>query len=469
MNSVNLLTPFNSYIKTQSLKVKKDEMYAELRQLNEGFDSFIGKYVIEENNQERFSHANSSTEEKKLSYDTEKIQGEQQLVGRNDTSREYPKNNKLDRHDDSIVMLSEENSLSKSEEKFSDVRSKNRELLFVRHQDRLYKYVNLDGDMKARDLQDLKKIKVDNLNISSGIVSFLLNIINIQSKSDLPQDVRERIENIKTKLNSGKVNLNEISVLIIELQKLISNHKSLDVRHASNNLNLTFEALSEYISALKNVKKDITYSHFNQDKIPEDVNIIVKDFRSQVARREDLKSSINDSLLQTPFKIETRFTPHQVQQPFQTLFQPYVQLQMLSNSIQEFSGKMIINLRNNINEMKMTLFPPDLGKVFVKVETNSDGKISGSIVVSTKEAYTLFQEYLNVIKENLVNQGFQVGNMNVVLDNGLYGGTSSYKDNEAILDNEKFFNAFKKASNEYEDASSPLRISDYDGKIIIYA
>ncbi len=98
--------------------------------------------------------------------------------------------------------------------------------------------------------------------------------------------------------------------------------------------------------------------------------------------------------------------------------------------LNQLAGTMIINLRNSVNEMRMTLFPPELGKVFVKFESTKDGKIVGNIVVSTKEAFTLFQEHLNIIKDTLQNQGFQFVDVNLSMSNDNFG---SQKDFSSIL------------------------------------
>jgi flagellar hook-length control protein FliK len=140
----------------------------------------------------------------------------------------------------------------------------------------------------------------------------------------------------------------------------------------------------------------------------------------------------------------------------------------ITSQLNQLSGLMVINLRNNVNEMKMTLFPPELGKLFVKFESTSDGRIVGNIVVSTKEAFTLFEEHLQTIKDNLQNQGFQFVDINLSMSNNGFGDPNNRYD--YIDEGSKFSFGISYVENNYNDSSSgKLKSLSDDSLVNLYA
>ncbi|MGB9621170.1 MAG: flagellar hook-length control protein FliK, partial [Brevinematia bacterium] len=133
--------------------------------------------------------------------------------------------------------------------------------------------------------------------------------------------------------------------------------------------------------------------------------------------------------------------------------------------LNEFTGKVLINLKNGNSEMKMTLFPPELGKVFVKFES-IEGKLVGNIVVSTREAYTLFEEHLSVLKDNLVNQGVNVQNITLTIDSSLYGNGGGR--NKELFNNEELWFVKPKLAEEKYDHISSINNENYEGQLNLY-
>ncbi|MCX8096174.1 MAG: flagellar hook-length control protein FliK [Spirochaetes bacterium] len=302
------------------------------------------------------------------------------------------------------------------------------------------------------------------------LYQFLLTLLNLSDKTNIPQDIKDKIEQIKAKINNGKLNLGEISSVILEIQRF----SNRPINEELKSFLKEFQSLVSQDSNLKFNLSKLTLTDVGENKNPNqerniNFNILLNLAKSEAKKDDDKQVRFIENPLQTQVKFDNlKLTVNQSQS---TSLQPnfFIQLQMLSRAVEEFSGRLVMNLRNGTSEMKMTLFPPEIGKVFVKVETTNDGKIIGNIVVSTKEAYTLFQEHLNTIKENLANQGFNVSNMNLTLDNSMFG--SGYRNNRGEIEENfsRFSFNLSNTKEAYETSTSINKESNYDGRILLYA
>ena len=68
---------------------------------------------------------------------------------------------------------------------------------------------------------------------------------------------------------------------------------------------------------------------------------------------------------------------------------------------------------NNTGTIRLTLHPETLGNVRISLELGTDRKISGRIVVESKEAYDAFNENLDVLSEAFREGGFDTAGFNL--------------------------------------------------------
>ncbi|MGC8870504.1 MAG: flagellar hook-length control protein FliK [Brevinematia bacterium] len=340
------------------------------------------------------------------------------------------------------------------------------------------------GNLKKRDvLKNFNGISISDQNKRNEHLSIieLLNVItaflNVFS-NDLPNDLNNKIKIFQERVqNEKKVNLNELIQLVSEIRKYISNSLKLTSNADKPQIN---EFLKKIEDNFKNFLAGFEKSFTNLDnkfylygdlKSPnksekssmlDNLTFEIKNFRTDKEVKENKKEVKNDviNFLATPLKTESSFKSAQ----------PNVVLGsnafILNQSVlNEFTGKVLINLKNGNSEMKMTLFPPELGKVFVKFES-IEGKLVGNIVVSTREAYTLFEEHLSVLKDNLVNQGVNVQNITLTIDSSLYGNGGGR--NKELFNNEELWFVKPKLAEEKYDHISSINNENYEGQLNLY-
>ncbi len=82
--------------------------------------------------------------------------------------------------------------------------------------------------------------------------------------------------------------------------------------------------------------------------------------------------------------------------------------QELKNNAADFvkTGQIILK-NNNEGLIRLTLHPETLGNVKISLEVSGDRKITGKIVVSSREAYEAFNENLDGLSDAFVQGGFQ--------------------------------------------------------------
>jgi len=300
-----------------------------------------------------------------------------------------------------------------------------------------------------------------NTNILREVISsFGDRVANNSVASKRHRDVEERIKvfdfrkSSENSLNNSKNLDKEFSILGINKISFSQENNSLSVFRLEN-LNLD--------SSNNNLRLERTKNLSNKNG-QASLGNVEQNFKKNVVDEANGKKSEIPLMIYTPIEFDKKneLTVNSTKASFVNYFKLDFAYQL-----NQLAGTMIINLRNNVNEMKMTLFPPELGKVFVKFESTKDGRIVGNIVVSTKEAFTLFQEHLNVIKDTLQNQGFQFVDINLSMSNDNFG---NQRDFSSIFGESSIKVSTKQVERNYGDTylSYPKTILE-DSTISLYA
>jgi flagellar hook-length control protein FliK len=104
-----------------------------------------------------------------------------------------------------------------------------------------------------------------------------------------------------------------------------------------------------------------------------------------------------------------------------TSYASHVSKANLEALFQNITGKALVTLKDGKSELKMSLTPPELGKMNMKF-TFEEGQILGKIVVSTPEAKALFDQNLGDLQRALQQAGILLTNLDVSLGQGEGGG-----------------------------------------------
>ncbi|MGC8764979.1 MAG: flagellar hook-length control protein FliK [Brevinematia bacterium] len=132
----------------------------------------------------------------------------------------------------------------------------------------------------------------------------------------------------------------------------------------------------------------------------------------------------------------------------------------IESLIAQITGKAVIIVREGKSELKMQLFPPDLGKMNMKF-TLEDGQLTGKIVVSTKEAFMLFDQNKESLAQSLNQAGVNIGRIDISLGEFDTSGEQNFEGME-----EKSFTFGRvKNLNEVSEETEHYTGSLYDGII----
>ena len=421
-----------------------------------------GKDVEEEHNQDRLR--NTKPEHLDKSVGDEKNSKDKDIVDESALK-------------ESIILLSSIKEYLSSDKKFDSI---------VKNIDKVIDYlknkeVNNANLILVKNLLDelIKSKEVFSKEISGKeslgnfIVSLIgkINKILHEPKSNFVQNAFEA--------SSGKTNTNILREVISSFGDKVANNsvaskrhsdveeriKVFDFRKSSENSNLDFRLENLNLdSSNNNLRLERTKNLSNKNG-QASLGNVEQNFKKNVVDEANSKKSEIPLMIYTPIEFDKK-NELTVNSTKATSFVNYFKLDF-AYQLNQLAGTMIINLRNNVNEMKMTLFPPELGKVFVKFESTKDGRIVGNIVVSTKEAFTLFQEHLNVIKDTLQNQGFQFVDINLSMSNDNFG---NQRDFSSIFGESSIKVSTKQVERNYGDTylGYPKTILE-DSTISLYA
>lgn len=88
--------------------------------------------------------------------------------------------------------------------------------------------------------------------------------------------------------------------------------------------------------------------------------------------------------------------------------------QEIKNNAQDFvqAGKIVLR-DNNAGEIKLQLYPENLGSVKIQLKMSGDKKLNGEIVVSSKEAFEAFSESMSGLVASFKDSGFDTSDFNL--------------------------------------------------------
>lgn len=88
--------------------------------------------------------------------------------------------------------------------------------------------------------------------------------------------------------------------------------------------------------------------------------------------------------------------------------------QEIKNNAQDFvqAGKIVLR-DNNAGEIKLQLYPENLGSVKIQLKMSGDKKLNGEIVVSSKEAFEAFSEGMSGLVASFKDSGFDTSDFNL--------------------------------------------------------
>jgi len=463
--------------------------------VNKQFEEFFGKFSNDEKLNSKDNEVKSNSASKKEKTNTE---NEEKSVLPNQALLDevtklllsLRKNLESNKNFNSVVKDIDKivNELSKGKADFSKISAVIQSLKDIVKFTELKDKKSLETTLKEIEKFTLTKVNGNNNNIANNNIArndIARNDITRrgQDKKSL-NEVKDSSKTLKT--NNDEVLNRSLELKSLELKSLELKSlelKSLDPRRdaiRSREIDKSFGRIRVF-----NFKGDEeTFSKVNNDVL--ESNLINQQHRStkkavlkQKANLDQLSQKhISENSIQSDKKVElsilnstpVEFSKREEIAPKYTKspsFFNYLKYDIASQ-LNQLSGLMVINLRNNVNEMKMTLFPPELGKLFVKFESTSDGRIVGNIVVSTKEAFTLFEEHLQTIKDNLQNQGFQFVDINLSMSNNGFGDPNNRYD--YIDEGAKFSFGISHVENNYNDSSSgKLKSLSDDSLVNLYA
>jgi flagellar hook-length control protein FliK len=101
----------------------------------------------------------------------------------------------------------------------------------------------------------------------------------------------------------------------------------------------------------------------------------------------------------------------------------------LAKLFSEISGRAFVVLKEGKSELRMQLFPPELGRMNMKFVLE-DGQLTGKIVVSTKEAFMLFDQNKDNLANALSQAGIELGKIDVMLGDFESGNNNGFESDE---------------------------------------
>ncbi len=343
---------------------------------------------------------------------------------------------------------------------------------------RLESKKDLDDVKKSQRIKSEPKISISQ-NIDYIITLLGNEISKLISLRDLPSNVKDQIYVLKQKLDKipkSEFTYVDLLNLIAEFSRVLDKVKSINgslLTEINENLRTIFE-LSKLIGSetleMEVKNQDLESRALLDNKL--NSNFDAFDHYVQTKSQSDRSQETRQPEFQNIFRVifDKPFNTNDLQQKYTQLTPQntfLMNLQNIKQSLHELSGRIVINLKQNINEMKMSLYPPELGKIFIKF-SGDQNSITGSIVLSTKEALTLFQEHIQDLKSNLQNQGINISSLSVEIDTTL--NQSFENDKKFGVEEVKVTRAsFRKSAESYEKANVYYGDYYHDGNVNIYA
>ena len=249
-----------------------------------------------------------------------------------------------------------------------------------------------------------------------------------------------------------------------------------------NNKNMNFKQIETKLETIDNSLKATNHSDKDNHQVLQTKTVIMKkdekaesepkvkirDLRRKTKEHKSVQKKMQKSAKKNPRKTpvlktqdkaiaretalnsetrqngEAEFLRQQVGKQYVSYSSP-VSRANLEAMMSGITGKALVTLRNGKSELKMQLFPPELGRMSMKF-TLKDGVMVGKIVVATADAKMLFDQNLSQLQQSLANAGVNVSQLNVSV-----GGESGDSQQE-LFDGQAAVSGISENGNSNEEA-----------------
>lgn len=262
-------------------------------------------------------------------------------------------------------------------------------------------------------LSQMKELLMDKYNISEEQLSATIEDLGLSEESIL--------------------NANELIQIVMRLEGLGSQADVLTNPDFAKNL-------KEILSELEDLRNGQTfeYAHvddMNLDVMEKDVKTddndattdVTQDFLQQTTVDENLTTNENNSdgmFKQNDSKeeladVQTQTTnvnvnPHDLVLKLTEDLSAKVGEVKANDIVRQVVEQTQLQVKQGVTSLEMQLYPEHLGKVLVQVVSN-EGSITAQITAESEAAKTALESQLTLLKENLINQGIKVENVEVTI------------------------------------------------------
>lgn len=312
------------------------------------------------------------------------------------------------------------------------------------------------------NIKDVENVEIQNSNelekISQNLVEdksdpFMQesDAIELKDVDDLGNyGLEEEIEQLKVEVNKEDVSEEEVS------KKDVNKAGTSKLEDVEKELGKDVED-KDFIA--QNVSKDLTEENSFEEKdkgfskTKED-KVKVKDFRS----KNDVEG-IEKFIKEEELKLDSSLKIKDVDNIRQFENIDVDQMDILN----QVTEKLEVSLFDNKSEMVIKLKPNDLGNVTVKI-TIENGVMNAKFLAESEKVKETLESNLNNLKESLKEQGLNVQDLNVSVDNGRSQNHNFGQNNLIYLNDKKSYQSSRAVSYEsykYESADSDKNVSNY--------
>ncbi len=266
-------------------------------------------------------------------------------------------------------------------------------------------------------LLKMKNIDKDKENNFEKIFNTIQNLLQLIEKAINEGDFNGLKDIIKNNLISFKDELNAINVSFKNLLAEEKNISQVKVKSEVEPKNIEVKEFFEKIEVKP--QKEITNLEKKESELKP---IIMEKGKKEIDNIKELIISFDKKVeKQESNLIVKSYTP----------FTNSLNKANIESIINQITARSLIVVRNGKSELNMQLFPPELGRVNIKFLLE-DGNLTGKIVVSTKEAFMLFDHNKEQLAQSLNQAGVDVGKIDLSLGNFETKGDSNSSGDEKM-------------------------------------
>lgn len=290
-----------------------------------------------------------------------------------------------------------------------------------------FKSVNHKDKIKQDDEITDEQVAAASEEVLSQMKELLMDKYNISE-----EQLSATIENLGLSEESV-LNINELIQIVMRLEGMESQADFLTNPDFAKNLKEILSKLEDF----KNGQK-IQYTvadDMNIDAVEEDIKNDENDVTASIAQDSLQHTIVDEGLASMEDNSDGMFKQNdakqesiETQDPTPDIninVQDFVQklTEDLSIKVGEVKANDIVrqvveqtqlHVKQGITSLEMQLYPEHLGKVLVQVVSN-DGSITAQITAESEAAKTALESQLTLLKENLVNQGVKVEEVEVTI------------------------------------------------------